>query len=177
MKNSFRAVLAALLVFIMLGAILLGVNSMSDSTSPDSGSSDSTSSAAAGSALPAVTTNAGEAPTITAPTGTPPAELTISDVIVGTGAEVLLTSTLTVHYTLMAWSTGQIIESSWSSGQPATFSLATLVEGWQRGLPGAKVGGRRLLILPPELGYGAAGSGPVGPNETLIFAIDILGVS
>lgn len=177
MKNSFRAVLAAVLVFIMLGAILLGVNSMSDSTVSDSGSSDSTSSTASGSALPVVTANAGEAPTITAPTGTPPAELTTSDVIVGTGAEVLPTSTLTVHYTLMAWSTGQIIESSWSGGQPATFPLANVVEGWQKGLPGAKVGGRRLLILPPEMGYGAAGSGPIGPNETLIFAVDIIGVS
>jgi peptidylprolyl isomerase len=176
MKNSFRAVLAAVLVFIMLGAILLGVNSMSDSTVSDSGSSASSSSAS-GSALPLVTANAGEAPTITAPTGTPPATLTTSDVIVGTGAEVLPTSTLTVHYTLMAWSTGQIIESSWDGGQPATFPLANVVEGWQKGLPGAKVGGRRLLILPPEMGYGAAGSGPVGPNETLIFAVDIIGVS
>jgi peptidylprolyl isomerase len=172
MKNSFRAVLAAVLVLIMLGAILLGVNSMSDSTV-----SDSTSSTASSSALPLVTANAGEAPTITAPTGTPPAALTTSDVIVGTGAEVLPTSTLTVHYTLMAWSTGQIIESSWDGGQPATFPLANVVEGWQKGLPGAKVGGRRLLILPPEMGYGAAGSGPVGPNETLIFAVDIIGVS
>lgn len=177
MKNSFRAVLAAVLVFIMLGAILLGVNSMSDSTVPDSGSAGSTNSTASGSALPVVTANAGEAPTITAPTGTPPAELTTADVIVGTGTEVLPTSTLTVHYTLMAWSTGQIIESSWSSGQPATFPLANVVEGWQKGLPGAKVGGRRLLILPPEMGYGAAGSGPIGPNETLIFAVDIIGVS
>jgi peptidylprolyl isomerase len=176
MKNSFRAVLAAVLVFIMLGAILLGVNSMSDSTVSDSRSSTS-SSTAGSSALPLVTANAGEAPTITAPTGTPPAELTISDVIIGTGAEVLPTSTLTVHYTLMAWSTGQIIESSWDGGQPATFPLANVVEGWQKGLPGAKVGGRRLLILPPEMGYGAAGSGPVGPNETLIFAVDIIGVS
>jgi peptidylprolyl isomerase len=171
MKNSFRAVLAAVLVFIMLGAILLGVNSMSDS-----GSSASNPTASS-SALPLVTANAGEAPTITAPTGTPPAQLTTSDVIVGTGTEVLPTSTLTVHYTLMAWSTGQIIESSWDGGQPATFPLANVVEGWQKGLPGAKVGGRRLLILPPEMGYGAAGSGPVGPNETLIFAVDIIGVS
>ena len=83
----------------------------------------------------------------------------IEDIIVGTGAEVLPTSTLTVHYTLMAWSTGKIIESSWS-GQPATFPLANVVEGWQKGLPGAKVGGRRLLILPPSMGYGAAGAGP-----------------
>ncbi len=169
MKKSFRTVLAVALVFAMVGAIFLGVTSMSDSGMSDSGSS--------ASALPVVSANAGEAPSISAPSGTPPAELTTSDVIVGTGAEVLSTSTLTVHYTLMAWSTGQIIESSWSGGQPATFPLANVVEGWQKGLPGAKVGGRRLLILPPEMGYGPAGSGPVGPNETLIFAVDIIGVS
>lgn len=126
--------------------------------------------------LPVVSAVAGQAPTISKPEGTPPAELTFSDVIVGTGAEVLPTSTLTVHYTLMAWSTGKIIESSWS-GQPATFPLAQVVEGWQKGLPGAKAGGRRLLILPPSMGYGASGSGPIGPNETLIFSVDIIGVA
>jgi len=126
--------------------------------------------------LPVVSAVAGEVPTISKPEGIPPSELTFSDVIVGTGAEVLPTSTLTVHYTLMAWSTGTIIESSWS-GEPATFPLAQVVEGWQKGLPGAKEGGRRLLILPPSMGYGAAGAGPIGPNETLIFAVDIIGVS
>ena len=126
--------------------------------------------------LPVVSAVAGQVPTISKPEGTPPAELSFTDVIVGTGAEVLPTSTLTVHYVLMAWSTGKIIESSWS-GQPATFPLAQVVEGWQKGLPGAKEGGRRLLILPPSMGYGAAGAGPIGPNETLIFAVDIIGVA
>ncbi len=126
--------------------------------------------------LPVVSDVVGEAPTISKPSGTPPAELTTKDVIVGTGAEVLPTSTLTVHYTLMAWSTGKIVESSWG-GQPATFALAGVVEGWQRGLPGAQAGGRRLLILPPSMGYGAVGSGPIGPNETLVFSVDIISVS
>lgn len=126
--------------------------------------------------LPVVSAVAGVVPTISKPEGGAPTELTTKDIIVGTGAEVLPTSTLTVHYTLMAWSTGKIIESSWS-GQPATFPLAGVVEGWQKGLPGAKEGGRRLLILPPAMGYGAAGSGPIGPNETLIFAVDIIGVA
>lgn len=126
--------------------------------------------------LPVVSAVAGEVPTISKPEGSAPTELTTKDIIVGTGAEVLPTSTLTVHYTLMAWSTGKIIESSWS-GQPATFPLAQVVEGWQKGLPGSKEGGRRLLILPPSMGYGAAGSGPIGPNETLIFAVDIIGVA
>jgi len=76
----------------------------------------------------------------------------------------------------MTWSDGKLIESSWS-GQPATFPLAQVVEGWQKGLPGAKVGGRRLLVIPPAMGYGASGAGPIKPNETLIFAVDIVGVS
>ncbi len=126
--------------------------------------------------LPIVSAVAGEVPTISKPEGSAPTELTTKDIIEGTGAEVLPTSTLTVHYTLMAWSTGKIIESSWS-GQPATFPLAGVVEGWQKGLPGSKEGGRRLLILPPSMGYGAAGSGPIGPNETLIFSVDIIGVA
>ena len=131
--------------------------------------------AAAG--LPVVTGDAGAAPTIAAPTGTPPTTLQTQDIIVGTGAEVVATSTLTVHYTLMAWSTGTVIESSWTGGQPATFPLANVIAGWQQGLPGAKVGGRRLLVIPADLGYGASGSGPIGPNETLIFVVDIIGVA
>jgi peptidylprolyl isomerase len=133
-------------------------------------------SASDSTVLPIVSAVAGQAPTISKPEGSAPSELTTKDIIVGTGAEVLPTSTLTVHYILMAWSTGKVIESSWS-GQPATFPLANVVEGWQKGLPGAKAGGRRLLVIPPAMGYGAAGSGPIGPNETLIFAVDIIAVA
>ena len=139
------------------------------------GGNDPVADTAAG--LYSVTGNAGEAPTITAPTGTPPSTLQTQDIIVGSGTEVLATSTLTVHYTLMSWSTGTIVESSWNSGQPATFPLSGVIAGWQQGLPGAKVGGRRLLVIPADLGYGPNGSGPIGPNETLIFVVDIIGVS
>ena len=139
------------------------------------GGDDTVSGSAAG--LPAVTANAGEAPTITAPTGTPPATLQTQDIIVGSGAEVLPTSTLTVHYTLMTWSNGSLVESSWNGGQPATFPLSGVIAGWQEGLPGAKVGGRRLLVIPADKGYGPNGSGPIGPNETLIFVVDIIAVS
>jgi peptidylprolyl isomerase len=172
MKNP-RIIIASILALALVALASLGVVGMNSSDTP------STSSSAASSAdgsLPTVSANAGEVPQVGAPSGTPPAQLTTKDIIVGTGAEVLPTSTLTVHYYLMAWSTGKVIESSWI-GQPATFPLAQVVEGWQKGLPGAKVGGRRLLVLPPEMGYGAAGSGPIGPNETLIFVVDILGVS
>ena len=129
------------------------------------------------SGLPAVTANAGEAPTITAPTGTAPTTLESKDIIVGSGVEVTATSTLTVHYTLMTWSNGKVVESSWTGGQPATFPLSGVIQGWQQGLPGAKVGGRRLLVIPASLGYGPNGSGPIGPNETLIFVVDIIGVA
>jgi peptidylprolyl isomerase len=123
-----------------------------------------------------VTANAGEAPTITAPSGDAPTELIAQDVIVGAGATVLPTSTLTVHYTLMQWSDGAILESSWSSGNPATFPLANVITGWQQGLVDAKVGTRRLLVIPPALGYGPMAGHPL-ENETLIFAVDIIAVS
>ena len=176
MKNP-RLIIASILALALVALAALGAIQMtsSDSSSP-AGLTSAASSGSSSDSLPTVTANAGEPPQIGAPSGTAPAVLTTKDIIVGTGTEVLPTSTLTVHYTLMAWSTGKVIESSWV-GQPATFPLAQVVEGWQKGLPGAKVGGRRLLVLPPEMGYGAAGSGPIGPNETLIFVVDIIGVS
>ena len=126
--------------------------------------------------LPLVTGAAGAAPTIAAPQGSAPTSLQISDVIVGSGATASASSTLTVHYTLMAWSTGKVVESSWTSGSPATFALSQVIPGWQQGMPGMKVGGRRLLVIPPDLGYGASGAGPIGPNETLIFVVDLVAV-
>ena len=126
--------------------------------------------------LVSVTANAGEAPTITAPSGDAPTELVSEDVIAGSGTEVVATSTLTVHYTLMKWSDGSILESSWTGAAPATFPLSGVIQGWQQGLLGAKVGGRRLLVIPPALGYGAMAGHPL-EKDTLIFAVDIIAVS
>jgi len=123
-----------------------------------------------------VSAEAGLAPTISSPSGTPPAALVTEDVIIGSGKVASPDSTLTVHYTLMAWSTGEIVESSWS-GQPAQFPLSGVILGWQQGIPGMAVGGRRLLVIPPDLGYGEAGGGPIGPNETLIFVVDLIDVA
>ena len=123
-----------------------------------------------------VSAEAGLAPTISSPSGTPPATLVTEDVILGSGKVASSDSTLTVHYTLMAWSTGEIVESSWS-GQPAQFPLSGVILGWQQGIPGMAVGGRRLLVIPPDLGYGEAGGGPIGPNETLIFVVDLIDVA
>ena len=138
------------------------------------GGDDTVSGSAAG--LPTVTGNIGEMPTISAPTGDAPTTLEKQDLIVGTGTEIQPTSTLTVHYTLMAWSSGEILESSITSGQPATFPLSGVIAGWQEGLPGAKVGGRRLLVIPPSLGYGPSAGHPL-EKETLIFVVDVIAVS
>jgi len=108
--------------------------------------------------------------------GPAPVELKSEDIVTGNGTEVLPTSTLTVHYTLMKWSSGEILESSWTSGQPATFPLSGVIAGWQQGLPGAKVGGSRLLVIPPSLGYGPMTGHPL-EKETLIFVVDIIAVS
>ena len=123
-----------------------------------------------------VSAEAGLAPTISSPSGTPPATLVTEDVIIGSGKVASSDSTLTVHFTLMAWSTGEIVESYWS-GQPAQFPLSGVILGWQQGIPGMAVGGRRLLVIPPDLGYGEAGGGPIGPNETLIFVVDLIDVA
>jgi peptidylprolyl isomerase len=129
-----------------------------------------------GGNMPKVSGVAGSAPEIAAPQGNPPAQLVTEDIFMGDGATAQPNSTLTVHYTLMAWSTGEVVESSWA-GEAATFGLNQVISGWQQGIPGMKVGGRRLLVIPPDLGYGAAGGGPIGPNETLIFVVDLLAVS
>jgi peptidylprolyl isomerase len=124
-----------------------------------------------------VSTNAGTEPTIgEIPSGPAPTELVAQDVIVGYGATVAATSILTVNYMLLQWSDGALIESSWSSGNPATFPLMDVIPGWQQGLVGAKVGSRRLLVIPPALGYGPMAGHPL-ETQTLIFAVDIISIS
>ena len=138
-----------------------------------------TSSAQSSSAsIPEIGGLNGSKPTISAPSGDAPKNLEKKDIFVGTGKEAVATSILEVHYTLMAWSTGNLVESSWDSGQTATFPLSGVIAGWQQGIPGMKEGGRRLLVIPPDLGYGASGAGAaIGPNETLIFVVDLVKVS
>lgn len=115
-------------------------------------------------------------PKIEKPAGDPPAELKVEDEIVGEGAEAKAGDVLTVHYSGVAWSTGEEFDSSWPR-EPFQFVLGQgmVIEGWDEGLVGMKVGGRRRITIPPQLGYGAAGAGDaIGPNETLIFVCDLV---
>jgi len=118
-------------------------------------------------------------PDVTIPDGTPPAELVIDDITVGEGDEAVAGRDVTVHYVGVSWSTGKQFDASWDRMEPFRFGLGQrqVIQGWDDGVQGMKVGGRRRLTIPPEMGYGAAGAGGViAPNETLVFVVDLLGV-
>lgn len=109
--------------------------------------------------------------------GPPPSELVVTDLEVGEGAEATPGATVDVHYLGVDFETGDEFDSSWSRGESINFPLSALIAGWQEGIPGMKVGGRRQLVVPPHLAYGPAGGGHQLSGRTLIFVIDLLGVS
>jgi peptidylprolyl isomerase len=112
-------------------------------------------------------------------TGEPPAELLIEDITVGDGEEARPGQYVDVHYVGVAFSSGKEFDASYNRGEPFQFPLGggQVIQGWDRGVAGMRVGGRRRLTIPPELGYGSRGAGGViKPNETLIFVVDLLGV-
>ena len=109
--------------------------------------------------------------------GEAPVELVTTDIQVGDGAEATPGATVDVHYVGVDLESGEEFDSSWSRGASINFPLRSLIAGWQQGIPGMRVGGRRRLIVPPHLAYGAAGSGHHLSGRTLLFVIDLLGVS
>lgn len=111
------------------------------------------------------------------PEGPAPTELVITDITVGDGAQAVPGQKVTVHYTGIDFETGEQFDSSWDRGESIEFPLKGLIAGWQEGIPGMKVGGRRKLTIPPELAYGPAGSGHRLGGKTLVFIIDLLAVS
>ena len=115
-------------------------------------------------------------PQIAAPEGAPPKKLGIKDIEVGTGTEAKAGDLVTVQYVGVSWSTGEEFDASWDRGEPFQFTLGAgeVIPGWDRGVEGMKEGGRRRLVIPPALGYGAQGSPPaIKPNETLVFVVDL----
>ncbi len=108
--------------------------------------------------------------------GAEPTELVIIDIEEGTGAVAETGSTVDVHYLGVDFETGEEFDSSWGRGQSVKFPLRQLISGWQEGIPGMKVGGRRQLICPPHLAYGPAGGGHRLSGRTLTFVIDLMGV-
>ena len=119
-------------------------------------------------------------PEVSIPDGPPPTELLVEDLTVGDGAEATPGSRCTMQYVGHSWSTGRQFDASWDRGEPFAFQLGQgmVIKGWDQGVAGMRVGGRRRLTIPPDLGYGARGAGGViAPHETLVFVVDLLGVS
>lgn len=121
----------------------------------------------------------GAKPMITLPGGPPPADLVIIDIIEGNGVQVPIGATVTTHYVGLSWANdGAQFDASWDRGTPIQFPLAGVIQGWTDGIPGMRVGGRRLLVIPPGLGYGAQSPTPaIAANDTLVFVIDMIDAS
>ncbi len=120
-----------------------------------------------------------ERPVIEKPEGDIPFDLLLEEIIVGDGAEALAGAKVAVHYVGAAFSTGEEFDASWNRGQPFTFKLGKgqVIPGWDQGVKGMRVGGRRKLTIPSAMGYGARGAGGViRPHEPLVFVVDLLAV-
>ena len=114
------------------------------------------------------------------PSGSPPSKLVVEDIVKGKGRAAKKGDKVTMQYVGVAFSTGEEFDASWDTGAPLPpFQLGAgaVIPGWDKGIVGMRVGGRRKLVIPPELAYGTAGPGPpIGPNETLIFVVDLVEV-
>ena len=120
-----------------------------------------------------------EKPVVEVPEGDPSYQLELEDIEEGSGEEATPGSTVEVHYVGVAWSDGQQFDASWDRGDTFKFGLGKgqVIQGWDQGVAGMKVGGRRRITIPPELAYGKRGAGGViGPDETLVFVVDLIGV-
>jgi peptidylprolyl isomerase len=115
-------------------------------------------------------------PVVTVPDELPPDTLQKRDIVVGKGPVAKKGDTVSMQYVGITWSTSVEFDASWDRGQPFSFPLGAgqVIPGWDKGVAGMKVGGRRVLTIPPDLGYGPQGSGPIPPNSTLVFVVDLL---
>jgi len=121
----------------------------------------------------------GTKPQVDVPEGPPPKQLEVRDITEGDGAEASAGDTVEVEYLGVSYSNGREFDSSWERPEPFTFQLGAgqVIPGWDQGIDGMKVGGRRELVIPPHLAYGKQGSPPaIKPNETLVFVVDLLDV-
>jgi peptidylprolyl isomerase len=146
----------------------------------DSSTESTESTEAAGAASTGSTTAEAGKPKVEVPGGAPPKKLVVREINEGTGEEARSGDEVTVQYVGVNYKNGKEFDASWDRGEPFSFQLGAgmVIPGWDQGVEGMKVGGRRELIIPPPLAYGAAGAPPaIGPNETLVFVIDLLEVN
>src|SRR5262245_54807975 len=157
--------LVGLIGFGALTAVIVGVILIGRAGDDDGGGGDST--------------DLSSKPEVEVPDGPPPDELVIDDIVEGDGQEAKPGDRVTVNYVGVDYETGEQFDASWDRGQEFPFQLGSgqVIPGWDQGVEGMKVGGRRQLIIPPDLAYGPQGQPPdIGPNATLVFVIDLTGV-
>lgn len=163
------------LFLIVVASAALAVAGCGD----DDSSTESTQAGGSGAAESSGDASNRSKPEVTVPDGAAPTELETTDLIEGTGPEAKSGDKVTVQYVGVGFKSGEEFDSSWSRSEPFSFSLGggEVIPGWDEGVEGMKVGGQRELVIPPELAYGEAGAPPaIGPNETLVFVIDLLEV-
>ncbi|WP_280400405.1 FKBP-type peptidyl-prolyl cis-trans isomerase [Nocardia carnea] len=176
---------------VAAGAVVFGLSACGSDDSSDSATATTTSATAPAQGASAeskgrectaedigVTGGFGEAPEITVPGDCdPPKQLVVKDLAPGSGRAAAPGDQLTMNYSLVTWSDKQKLDSSFDRGEPFELTLGSgmVIPGWEQGLEGVQQGARRLLIIPPDLGYGAGGNG-VAPNETLVFVTDAVAV-
>jgi peptidylprolyl isomerase len=146
------------------------------SSATTSASASATSTTTSSTPLPAALKTK---PKVSIPSGPPPSKLVVKDLIKGTGPAATASSTVNVQYVGEVYKGGKQFDASWNdgSGQPVSLPLSGVIKGWQQGIPGMKIGGRRELIIPPSLGYGATAQSKIPANSTLVFVIDLHGIS
>lgn len=177
MRKLLLIIGACLALFVVAGC-------GSDDSSTTSSSSGSTEEASTPEETNSAETDGSESestekktkPKVTPPKGAPPKQLVTNDLEEGSGAEAKAGDEITVQYVGVNYKTGKEFDSSWSRNEPFTFVLGEgfVIPGWEEGFEGMKVGGRRELVIPPDLGYGSTGSPPaIPPNETLVFVVDL----
>jgi peptidylprolyl isomerase len=172
-----RAVKASMTMIVLCAALAVaGCGSSADSSTGSSESTTTTTESTSTEASGSEKTK----PKVTVPTGAPPPKLEVKELEEGSGAETKSGDKVTVQYVGVNYKNGKEFDSSWSRSEPFSFTLGggEVIPGWDQGVEGMKVGGRRELIIPPELAYGETGAPPaIGPNETLVFVIDLLEAS
>ena len=192
MRRSVIVGIAAIAVVVSAAYLFSGHSTPTTTTTAAHATTTTTTAASSATTTPTPTTFApvaspspagkfGTAPTVIVPAGNPPTSMEVSNLIQGAGKAAMIGSKLTVQYVLATYSSRKVIQSSWTSS-PFSFTLGAqppqVIPGWDKGLVGMHVGGRRELIIPPSLGYGAQSPGAgIAANDTLVFVVDLLKVS
>jgi len=183
-RGRIRAALLSALVLLVAGVLIAGCGSSSESSTITVGNENTADNKLITQGDPQVPTTPTSGPLATKPTveagkGPKPTKLETKEIVTGTGAEAKDHSAVYVNYVGALWSNGKEFDSSWKRNEPFMFILGNnqVIKGWEQGVIGMKVGGRRELKIPPELAYGKEGSASIPKNEALIFVVDLLKVN